>query len=90
MFLSGSDVHDVADSDLALLGFRGDFALASRDYENLIAIVHMPPRRRPDAEIHDVAAKVFRLPVANHRLSRPAHRPPVHPAIGVAVSIGFS
>ena len=73
--LAGLDVHHVADRDFALLGFAGDDPSARRDDEYLIGIVRMPAGRRSRAEIHDVTAKVVRLPIGDHLLPRAAHRP---------------
>src|SRR5258708_6562612 len=72
--LAGLDVHHIANGDLALLGFAGDDPFAGRDDEYLIAVMHMPAGRRPDAEIHHVAAKLFRLTVGDDFLPRTAHR----------------
>ena len=73
--LAGLDVHHIANGDLALLGFAGNDPPASRDDEYLIAVMHMPAGRRSGAEIHHVAAKMFRLPIADNLLPRAAHRP---------------
>src|SRR5689334_18916700 len=72
--LAGLDVHHVAYGDLALLGFAGDDPPAGGDDEYLIAVMHVPAGRRSNAEIHDVAAKLFGLPVADNFLPRAAHR----------------
>ena len=73
--LTGLDMDNIADGNLALLGFRCRKTFARRDHENLIAVVDMPAGRRADSEVNDVAAKIFRLPIADNRLPRPAHRP---------------
>src|SRR5574341_2358890 len=75
MTLTGLDMHDIANGDLALLRLSRGKALARRDDEDLIAIMHMPPGGRAGAEVHHVTAKVIGLPVADDRLPRPAHRP---------------
>jgi hypothetical protein len=80
--LAGFDVHDIADGDLALVGFRGNHSPACSDHQNLVAIMDMPPGGRAVAKVNHVAAKVVRLAVADDRLPGSA--------IGVAVSIGFS
>jgi len=75
MTLACFDMDDIADRDLALLGFRCRKTFARRDDENLIAVVDMPAGRRADSEIDHVAAEILRLPVADNRLPSPAHRP---------------
>ena len=62
MALARFDVDDVADADLALLSLGRGKSFACRDDENLIAIVHMPSGRCPNAEIDHVAAEIIRLP----------------------------
>src|SRR5580765_1376017 len=74
MTLPCFDVDDIADRDLALFAFRCRKTFACSDDEELIAVMHMPASRRADAKIDRVAAKIFRLPVADDRWSRPAHR----------------
>ncbi len=71
--LARFDVHYIADGDVALFALDCNLALPRRDDENLVAVMHMPPRGRTDAKIDHVAAKIFRLSIADHRLSRPAH-----------------
>lgn len=75
MFFPRSNVHDVADGYVALFSLGRDLALPSRNDENLIAVVHMPPRRCTDSEVNHVATKILRLPVTDDRLPSPAHRP---------------
>jgi hypothetical protein len=87
---AGFDMYDVADGYLALFPLRRDHASAGRHHQDLIAVVGMPSRSRTFAEVHHIAAKILGLSVADNRLPRPADRPPVHPAMGVALSMGFS
>src|SRR5262245_49943822 len=75
MPLTGFDMHHVAHCYIPFFGFRCHLTLARRDHENLIAVMDMPSGRRADAEVDDVTAEIFRLPVADNRLSRPAYRP---------------
>ena len=66
---------DITDGNLALFSLRRCETFARRHDENLIAVMNMPAGGRTDAEVDHVAAKIIRLPVADHRLPRPAHRP---------------
>src|SRR5215207_9572859 len=75
MALARFDVDDVADADLALLSLGRGKSFACRDDDNLITVVDMPAGGRADTEVDDVATKIIRLPVADHRLPGPAHRP---------------
>ncbi len=75
--LTGFDMNDITDSNFSLPLFARCDALAGCDHENLIAIVYMPPGRRAGPSPM-IACRV--------RLTGP----PVHPAIGVAVSIACS
>src|SRR5437773_4782875 len=54
MTLACFDMDDIADRDLALLGFRCRKTFARCDDENLITIVDMPAGRRADSEIDHV------------------------------------
>ena len=74
MLLARFDVHDIADRNLTLVFFGGDFSFSRRDDENLIVIMDMPASGRADSEVHYVAAEIVRLPLADNRLPRPAHR----------------
>src|SRR5512145_363307 len=73
MALARFDVHDIANLDVTLFAFGCNLALPRRDDQDLIAIVDMPSCSRTDAEVDHVAAKIFRLPVADHRLPRSAN-----------------
>ena len=73
VFFAGFDMHDIADGNVTLLLFGRDLSFPCSDYENLIAIMHMPAGGRPNSEIDDVAAEIIRLPIADKRLPRPTH-----------------
>src|SRR5688500_3591611 len=73
--LSGLDMHNIARDDLTFFFFRRDHTFSGRDDQDLIAVVHMPAGGRTGTKVNDVTAKVIRVPIADDRLARAAHRP---------------
>src|SRR5574341_846798 len=72
--LAGLDVHDIPDGDFALFALdRGDTSTGG-NHQDLVAVVDMPAGGGADAEVHHVAAKIFRLSIADDRLPGAAHR----------------
>src|SRR5215469_929353 len=75
MTFAGLDMHDIAHIDLSLLMLRGHHAGARGHDQYLVAVMRVPSRRAPLAEVHDAAVVVRGLAGLNDRLPRPGNWP---------------
>jgi hypothetical protein len=74
MALTGLDMDDITDSDLALVMLGRHHAGARGRYQQLVTVVRMPPRGAAPAEIHHAAVIVGRVTGLNDGLARPGDR----------------
>src|SRR5206468_12683063 len=73
VFLTGLDMHDISHSDLTLFVLGRHDASASRNYQNLVTAMGMPPGRSARTKIDDATAIVIGRIIRDDGLSCPCH-----------------
>jgi len=76
MALTGLDMHNVINRNLARFLITADHSRAGNDHQDLIAAVRVPPRGGTFFKVYQITAKIFRISVAYDRLSSPAYGSP--------------
>src|SRR6266436_6790225 len=74
MALTSLDVHDITDIDLTLLALVCHHAGARGHDQHLVAVMGMPARRAPLAEVHHTAVVVRGVAGLDYGLPRPGNR----------------